>query len=172
MAALLTFDIAIHFYHLHHIPTAVVALLELIALLYFRDEFYAEGDQRNRWRAWEAFIGLVVADIVIGLTYILLARGLRQDYSLSTRVWEVLTGLVGISGPVQWVPEARGDLFNILTSALGLFTSRIPSAVISKTPTSVALPKRFFCVRSARKAPGPARPGRRDPGTGTAGQVR
>jgi len=122
VAALLTFDIAIHFYHLHHIPTAVVALLQLIALLYFRDEFYAEGDQRNRWRAWEAFIGLVVADIVIGLTYILLARGLREDYSLSTRVWEVLTGLVGVSGPVQWVPEARGDLFNILTSALGLFT--------------------------------------------------
>ena len=122
VAALLTFDIAIHFYHLHHIPTAVVALIELIALLYFRDEFYAEGDQRNRWRAWEAFIGLVIADIVIGLTYILLARGLREDYSLSTRVWEVLTGLVGISGPVQWVPEARGDLFNILTSALGLFT--------------------------------------------------
>jgi lysyl-tRNA synthetase class 2 len=122
VAALLTFDIAIHFYHLHHIPTAVVALIELIALLYFRDEFYAEGDQRNRWRAWEAFIGLVIADIVIGLTYILLARGLREDYSLSTRVWEVITGLVGVSGPVQWVPEARGDLFDILTSSLGLFT--------------------------------------------------
>jgi lysyl-tRNA synthetase, class II len=122
VAALLTFDIVIHFYHLHRIPTAVVALVGLIALLYFRDEFYAEGDQRNRWRAMEAFIGLVVADIVIGLTYILLARGLREDYSLSARIWEVITGLVGVSGPVQWAPEARGDLFNILTSALGLFT--------------------------------------------------
>jgi len=37
-------------------------------------------------------------------------------------VWEVITGLVGVSGPVQWTPEARGDLFNILTSALGIFT--------------------------------------------------
>jgi lysyl-tRNA synthetase class 2 len=31
-------------------------------------------------------------------------------------------GLVGVSGPVQWVPEARGDLFGIFTGALGLFT--------------------------------------------------
>jgi lysyl-tRNA synthetase class 2 len=122
VAALLAFDIAIHFFHEQRIPTAVVALVELIALLYFRDEFYAEGDQRNRWRALWAFAGLVVADIVIGLTYILLARGLATDYSLSQRVWEVITGLVGVSGPVQWVPEARGDLFSILTGTLGIFT--------------------------------------------------
>jgi lysyl-tRNA synthetase class 2 len=122
VAALLAFDIAIHFFHEQRTLTAVVALVELIALLYFRDEFYAEGDQRNRWRALWAFAGLVVADIVIGLTYILLARGLATDYSLGQRVWEVITGLVGVSGPVQWVPEARGDLFSILTSTLGIFT--------------------------------------------------
>ena len=122
VATLLAFDIAIHFFHEQRTLTAVVALVELIALLYFRDEFYAEGDQRNRWRALWAFAGLVVADIVIGLTYILLARGLATDYSLGQRVWEVITGLVGVSGPVQWVPEARGDLFSILTSTLGIFT--------------------------------------------------
>src|ERR1700678_1886274 len=122
VAALLAFDIGIHFYHSQHVPTAVVAVVLLIALIYFRDEFYAEGDQRNRWRALRAIVALVVADVVIGLTYILLARGLENDYSFSQRVWEVITGLVGVSGPVQWVPEARGDLFGVLTSALGLFT--------------------------------------------------
>ena len=94
----------------------------LVALLYFRDEFYAEGDPRTRWRALWVFAGLVVADVAIGLTYILLARGLVADYSLGQRVQEVVYGLVGVSGPVQWVPEARGDLFDILTSALGVFT--------------------------------------------------
>ena len=29
---------------------------------------------------------------------------------------------MGVSGPVQWAPESRGDLFNILTSGLGIFT--------------------------------------------------
>jgi lysyl-tRNA synthetase class 2 len=122
VAALLAFDIGIHFSHSQHLPTAVVATVLLIALLYFRDEFYAEGDQRNRWRSLWAVVALVIADVVIGLTYILLARGLETDYSLRQRVWEVITGLVGVSGPVQWVPEARGDLFGILTGALGLFT--------------------------------------------------
>src|SRR6266851_5688705 len=122
VAALLAFDVTIHFIHSQRILTAVVALVELIALLYFRDEFYAEGDQRNRWRALWAFGRLVVADIAIGLTFILLAHGLAADYSFGQRVEEVVTGLVGVSGPVQWAPEARGDLFSILTSALGLFT--------------------------------------------------
>ena len=122
VSALLAFDVAIHFIHSQRIITAVVALVVLIALLYFRDEFYAEGDPRTRWRALWVFGGLVLADVVIGLTYILFARGLAQDYSLGQRVVEVITGLVGVSGPVQWAPEARGDLFNIFTSALGIFT--------------------------------------------------
>ena len=122
VTALLAFDIAIHFVTTHRITTAVVALLLLIALLYFRDEFYAEGDPRTRWRALWVFAGLIVADVVIGLTYILLAKGLATNYSLGQRVQEVIYGLVGVSGPVQWVPEARGDLFAIFTSALGIFT--------------------------------------------------
>ena len=122
VAALLAFDIAIHFIHSMRILTTVVAIVVLIALLYFRDEFYAEGDPRTRWRALWVFGGLIVADVVIGLAYILLARGLAEDYSLGQRVEEVITGLVGVSGPVQWAPEGRGDLFNIFTSALGLFT--------------------------------------------------
>jgi lysyl-tRNA synthetase, class II len=122
VAALLAFDIGIHFVHAQRIVTAAVAIVELIALLYFRDEFYAEGDQRTRWRAFWAFGGLIVADVVIGLSYILLAHGLAEDYSLGQRVEEVITGLIGVSGPVQWAPEARGDLFGILTGALGIFT--------------------------------------------------
>ena len=122
VVALLAFDVTIHFVHSMRIPTAIVALLLLIALLYFRDEFYAEGDPRTRWRALWVLGGLVVADVVIGLSYILVARGLETDYSLGQRIQEVVYGLVGVSGPVQWVPEARGDLFAIFTGALGLFT--------------------------------------------------
>jgi lysyl-tRNA synthetase class 2 len=123
VAALLAFDVAIHFLHSRRIVTAVIMLAVLLALVYFREEFYAEGDERTRWRALWVFAGLAVADVAIGLNYILLARGLQADYSFGDRVWEVITGLVGVSGPVQWVPESRGDLFNILTSALGIFTA-------------------------------------------------
>ena len=122
VTALLAFDIGIHLFHLRRVPTAVIALILLLALLYFHDEFYAEGDPRTRWRALQVFVGLALADIGIGLAYIILGRGLAADYSLRQRVVEVVYGLVGVSGPVHWAPESRGDLFNFLTSALGLFT--------------------------------------------------
>ena len=87
------------------IVTAVVSALLVAALIYFRAEFYAVGDPRTRWRALWVFLGLVVADVAIGLTYILLARGLAQDYSLWQRAVHVVYGLVGVSGPVHFVPS-------------------------------------------------------------------
>ncbi|HEX6520814.1 MAG TPA: phosphatidylglycerol lysyltransferase domain-containing protein [Streptosporangiaceae bacterium] len=122
VTGLLAFDIGIHFFHSRRLPTAVVALLVLAALLYFRDEFYAEGDRPKRWRALWVFCWLVVADVAIGLIYISAAGGLADDYSPWQRTQEVIYGLVGVSGQVYWIPDARGDMFNLLTSALGLFT--------------------------------------------------
>ncbi len=122
VAVLLAVDIGVHFVHSRRIVTAVAALVLLIALLYFREEFYAEGDPRTRWRAARVFAGLVVADVAIGLSYIILAHGLVTDYSFGQRVQEVIYGLVGVSGPVQWYPEARGDLFAFMTGGLGIFT--------------------------------------------------
>ncbi len=121
-AALLAFDLGIHLTNTHRIATTVALTLLLIALLYFRKEFYAEGDPRTRWRALWVFACLIVADVVIGCTYILLAKHLVTNYSLTQRVQEALYGLIGVSGPVQWVPEARGDLFGIVSLALGIFT--------------------------------------------------
>ena len=40
-------------------------------------EFYAVGDPRTRWRALAALGWLILADLVIGLTYIMLSRGLE-----------------------------------------------------------------------------------------------
>jgi lysyl-tRNA synthetase, class II len=123
VTGLIAFDIGIHFFgHAHRLTSAGIAIVALVVLLYFRDEFYAEGDLRNRWRALWAFGWLVVADIVIGLSYIYFAKGLDSNYSLWQRVQEVIYGLVGVSGEISWYVEGRGDLFSYLTSALGLFT--------------------------------------------------
>jgi lysyl-tRNA synthetase class 2 len=119
---LLALSIVAHLFPDPHEGAAVVAAGVLAALLYFRDEFYAVGDPRTRWRALVVFAGLVVADVAIGLTYILLARGLASDYSFPQRVQQVIYGLVGVSGPVQFLPDNRTDMFNLLTTALGLFT--------------------------------------------------
>jgi len=119
---LISVSIGFHLVHPAHIPVAVVAGLLLAALLYFRDEFYAVGDPVTRWRALWVFAALAVADVAIGLGYLLLTPSLAEDYSLMPRVQQVIYGLVGVSGPIRFAPEGRIDSFDLLTSALGLFT--------------------------------------------------
>jgi lysyl-tRNA synthetase, class II len=125
VVALLVFDIVIHFIHFPRDPrpySAVVAIVLLGVLLFFHEDFYALGDPRTRgWNALRVFGVLVVADLAIGLGY--LAMGpLRGSYSFPERVQDVVYELVGVYGPVSWASDQRGDLYHLLTSALGLFT--------------------------------------------------
>jgi len=125
--ALLIFDIGIHFQHFPHfqrgisIFSSVVAVVLLVALLFFHREFYAIGDPRTRWNVLRVFAVLVIADVAIGLGYLSVGP-LAQDYSLFQRLQDVVYELVGIYGPVRWASDARSDLYHVLTSALGLFT--------------------------------------------------
>ena len=119
---LLAASVVLHLAHYPYIGRAVVTTALLVVLLRYRREFYAVGDPRTRWRALAVLGWLVLADLVIGLSYITLTRGLKADYSLMQRAQSVIYGLFGFSGPAQFGPEGHGDLFDVLTSALGLFT--------------------------------------------------
>jgi lysyl-tRNA synthetase, class II len=119
--ALLAFDVVIHFLHGPRPYSTVVAIVELATLLYFHDDFYAIGDPRTRWNAMRVFAGLAAADLAIGLGYLAVGP-LDGSYSATERVQDVVYELVGASGPVGWASEGRGDLYHLLTSALGLFT--------------------------------------------------
>ena len=135
--ALLVFDIAIRFQHFPHLQhgmvSSVVAVLLLIALLFFHREFYAIGDPRTRWNVVRVFALLVIADVAIGLGYLSVGP-LAHDYSLFQRLQDVGYELVGIYGPtVQWASDARGDLYHILTSALGLFTLLVTSYLLLRS---------------------------------------
>ena len=126
--ALLAFDIVIHFVHFAHFPhdglpySAFVGVVVLAALLFFHEDFYALGDPRTRgWNALRVFGILAVADLAIGLGYLAVGplaattrclagtgRGVRARRRLRARS--------------QWASDGRGDLYHLLTSALGLFT--------------------------------------------------
>src|SRR5215468_2887221 len=119
--ALLVFDIVIHFLHGPRVYSAVVAIVLLVTLLYFHADFYAVGDPRTRWNALRVFVVLVAADMAIGLGYLAMGQ-LAGDYPVTQRIQDVVYELVGVYGPVQWTSDGRGDLYHLLTSALGLFT--------------------------------------------------
>jgi lysyl-tRNA synthetase, class II len=122
VCVLLLFSVVIHVVHAPYIVPGVISAIVLAMLLLFRDEFYAVGDTGTRWRAARVFVYLLAADVAIGLTYMRLVRGLAQDYSLWQRTVHTVYGLVGISGPVEFVPESRSDLFSFLMGSLGLLT--------------------------------------------------
>jgi lysyl-tRNA synthetase class 2 len=120
--ALLVFDIVIHFTpHGQRAYSAIVAVVLLVILLCFHDEFYAVGDPRTRWNAWSVFVALVAADLAISLGFLATSH-LAGNYPLTERVQDVIYELVGASGPVLFVSDGRSDLYHLLTSALGLFT--------------------------------------------------
>ncbi|HEY2553139.1 MAG TPA: phosphatidylglycerol lysyltransferase domain-containing protein [Streptosporangiaceae bacterium] len=119
--AALAVSVAIHVIHERLGATAVTAGL-LIALVVFRREFYAVGDPARRWRALWMLAALLAADLAIGLTFIAMSRGMAGGYSLAQRTASVLDGLVGVTGPVRFLPDSRNDVFAVLTGGLGLFT--------------------------------------------------
>ncbi|MGO8956073.1 MAG: phosphatidylglycerol lysyltransferase domain-containing protein [Streptosporangiaceae bacterium] len=103
------------------VSTTVSAIL-IVALIFYRREFYAVGDRRTRWRALWVLCYLVLADVLIGLAYLSLSRGLSHVYSPWDRVKSVIFSLVGFSGPVQFRAASGADHFAFVTGALGLFT--------------------------------------------------
>jgi len=118
---LLAVNIVTHIAHGPHLGQAVVAAVMLCALLYFREEFYAVGDPRTRWRALWVLTGLAIADVVIALAYIRFSR-VSDDYSLVQQMRDVFYELAGVTSPVRFANEGRNDTFHLLTSSLGLFT--------------------------------------------------
>ena len=121
----------------HILPAAVtVALLALLWV--YRKEFYAVGDPRTRWSALWALIGLVIADVVIGLAYISVTKGLAEDYTLGQRLQSVIYGLLGFTGPVNFTSETRGDVFAFLMGGLGLFTVIVVLYLFLRPAKSVA----------------------------------
>jgi lysyl-tRNA synthetase, class II len=136
--ALLVLDVVIHFQHFPHfqhgisIVSSIVAIVLLVALLFFHREFYAIGDPRTRWNVLRVFALLVIADVAIGLGYLAVGP-LASDYSLFERLQDVVYELVGIYGPVEWASDARGDLYHVLTSALGLFTLLVTSYLLLRS---------------------------------------
>jgi lysyl-tRNA synthetase class 2 len=127
VVALLAIDIVFHFsmhfplrFHIVSV-SGIVAVVLLAILLYRHDDFYAVGDPRTRRTAGWVFVILVVMDFAIGLGYLAVGP-LAGSWTFPQRLQDVLYELVGFYGPVQWASDPRGDLYHLLTSALGLFT--------------------------------------------------
>ena len=127
VTVLLASSVVLHLLKGLDIAAAVTAAL-LLLLLALREEFYARGDPRTRWRAVAAGLTLLSLSTVLGVAIVELRRGELASPNRPTAVLEhVVVGLVGVDGPLEWRPTPRGKRTDNLVGdcllALGLLTA-------------------------------------------------
>jgi lysyl-tRNA synthetase, class II len=122
--ALLALSVVLHAVKLEFFAVAM-SLALLIALIVYRAEFRALGDPRTRWRAVRAFLVLAAASLAVGLLllYLMRHRVVGGPPSLLTMVQEVLSGLVGLYGPLTFIDERATDFEGAVLLGLGLMTA-------------------------------------------------
>jgi lysyl-tRNA synthetase class 2 len=126
--ALLVGSVALHVLKGLDVEEALVAVALLVTLLLVRDDFYAKGDPRTRWRAVGAFLGLLTASYLLGMALIgVRSARLAQGYELVPVSEHVLLGMVGFKGPLEYDEDAAGqaadDLVGDALLALGVLTA-------------------------------------------------
>jgi lysyl-tRNA synthetase class 2 len=144
---LLVASIVLHLLKGLDVEEALVAGALLVALLSFRQEFYALGDPRTRWRAVGVLGLLLTTSYLLGMALIgLRTEELAQPYDPVTASEHVLVGLVGVSGPLRFDSTRKGraadDLVGDAMLALGLLTAVTTTYLVLRPaePTSRLTP--------------------------------
>ena len=121
--ALLAFSVVLHTVKFELVPL-VMSLAVLVALIVYRAEFRALGDPRTRWRAVRVFFVLAAASLAVGVLVVTFLRHhvVGGPPSLVSTVQEVLTGLLGLNGPLTFRDERATDLEGAVLLGLGLMT--------------------------------------------------
>ena len=122
--ALLALSVVLHAVKLEPFAVAM-SLALLIVMIVYRSEFWALGDPRTRWRAVRVFFVLAAASLAVGVVMVFLLRHrvVGGPPSLFTILQEVLSGLVGLYGPLTFVDERATDIEGAVLLGLGLMTA-------------------------------------------------
>jgi lysyl-tRNA synthetase class 2 len=140
---LLALSVATHLLKGLDVEEATLALLLLGMMLLLRGEFYALGDPRTRWQAVRVFGALSTLSVLLGVLLIALrADALAEPFRWSRVMPEVLRGLAGLPGPLQWRPSRFGAHSAAQVSdsllALGLLTCLCSVYLLLRPPSPEA----------------------------------
>jgi lysyl-tRNA synthetase, class II len=122
--ALLALSVVLHAVKIELFAVGM-SLALLVALIVYRAEFRALGDPRTRWRAVRTFLVLAAASLAVGvlMVFLLRHRVVGGPPSLWSMVQEVLSGLVGLYGPLTFTDERATDFEGAVLLGLGLMTA-------------------------------------------------
>ncbi len=114
-------------FHRHPIQVLLSVLL-VIALAFFKEEFYAKSDPSTRW---QPILGLAVAlptVIILGLLLIYFRHSdaLLGSPSFIDVLKTVLAGMLGLTGPVKFSSDRITDTVGFTLGTFGTFTVLFP----------------------------------------------
>jgi len=124
VVAILAISLLLHFVHRPDLGDLATWLpvdgLLLAALVFFRREFFAQGDPTTRWRALVAFVGLTLASFAVGVVLIEVRRDeVSGQVDFAKVAKHVVYGLVGVTGPLHFESDRVGDLIAATLVAMG-----------------------------------------------------
>ena len=126
LAALLlvSISVALHAFKLELVPLAMSSAV-LIALILYRGEFRALGDPTTRWLALRVLLLLTASSLAVGVLGVTLLRShvVGGPPGVGEIVSEVLTGLVGLGGPLTFRDERSSEFEGAVLLGLGLMTA-------------------------------------------------
>jgi lysyl-tRNA synthetase, class II len=122
-------NISSEFFRIHRHWVQVVANLILLAILLATyKEFYAVSDPATKSQPIRVFILILFFTITAALIMIYFRHGhqIVGNPSFKNVLLTVLEGMVGISGPVEFINQKIADTVDFTLIALGIFTLIIP----------------------------------------------
>jgi lysyl-tRNA synthetase class 2 len=132
---LLSLSVVLHAVKFEFVAVTI-SLAVLIALIAYRGEFRALGDPQTRWRAVRVFLVLAAASLAVGVMLVILLR--RQVVGgtpgLGDTIHEVLTGLVGLDGPLSFRDPRVTDFEGAILLGLGLMTTLTSTYLALRPP--------------------------------------
>ncbi len=136
--ALLVGSVALHVLKGLDLEEALVAVALLGVLVWLREEFRAEGDPRTRWRALLVLGQLLATDLVLGLVLVQL-RDVADGASWWDRISHIALGLVGVSGPLDFLSGHDDDVVSTVLVLLGAVTVLVPLYLALRPEEPVAV---------------------------------
>ena len=141
--ALLVGSVALHVLKGLDVEEALVAVALLVTLVLVRNDFYAKGDPRTRWRAIGAFLALFSMSFLLGLALIgIRSDRLKEGFEVGPASEHVLLGMVGLEGPLDYDEDSAGraadDLVGDTLLALGLLTAVSTAYLVLRPAEPVA----------------------------------
>ena len=127
--AILAVNLATEIFRTNHHPVQILlSILSIVALVVFRNSFYAKSDPSTRL---QPLIGFGVALLVFFIASLLLLRFRNHDEiignpSIKNIFLFIIEGLVGVAGPVKFTSERTSDAIAFTLGTFGVFTLIVP----------------------------------------------